>query len=196
MTIYSNRNLNCEERTFDFGTIYQIKMGEEGRGRRLMALTVPKGIDIAAGENPGLSMAFTKSGKPRIIRNDKDTDLYMLISTDGGYTRRGNGYACQLGSEGGVFETLATGNGADGDAGRIGSWRCYFVKAPKNGILLVHPSGGCDPYYLLVKDNKVIRIDCENVCEAFDQLDMEIPFTYDREHPARFVGQEWDDLTI
>jgi hypothetical protein len=188
--LYSNRNLTCEERQFDFGTIYQVKMGEEGRGRKLMALTVPKGTDIEKGMNQSLSMAYTKTGKPRIVKIE-DPDLYLLISTDGGYTRRGNGYAKVLVSQAESFQVLANGNGADGAAGRIGSWECYFIKAPKNGTVLVQPSGGQDHYFLQMIESKVYRIECEQVCEAFEAFDIPIPFEYDPNHPSNINREEW-----
>ena len=92
------------------------------------------------------------------------------------------------------FQVLATGNGADGDAGRIGTWDCYFIKSPKNGTILVQPSGGCDHYFLQIVDGKVYRIECANVCEAFDNLDMQIPFTYNPDNPGSINREEWECL--
>ena len=69
------------------------------------------------GMNPDFTIGTTKSGKPRINKNADDT-LYMMLSAEGGYTRRGNGTIKVLTSQKEKFEVMARGNRADGDAGK------------------------------------------------------------------------------
>ena len=88
--LYSNRNLESEVRQFDWGTIFQVALGEHGRGRKLLTLTCPEDTEIKSGINEEYSIGSTKSGKPRIVKK-KDNELYMILSSEGGYTRRGDG---------------------------------------------------------------------------------------------------------
>ena len=113
--LYSNKRVGATERTMEFGTIYQIVVGESGRGRRFMALTCPKDTTIESGMNPNYTIGTTKSGKPRLNKK-ADNTLYMMLSAEGGYTRRGNGTIKVLSSQKDEFEVMARGNGADGDA--------------------------------------------------------------------------------
>ena len=118
--LYSNQKIEAVERTMDFGTIYQVGMGEVGRGRKFMALTCPKDTIVQKGMNNDLTIGQTKTGKPRII-SKKDDTLYMMLSSEGGYTRRGDGTIRVLKNEREKFEVLARGNGADGDEQAVGN---------------------------------------------------------------------------
>ena len=71
--LYSNKKMEATERNMDFGTIYQVGMGEVGRGRKFMALTCPKGTVLKEGMNPDFTIGTTKSGKPRINKRDDNT---------------------------------------------------------------------------------------------------------------------------
>ena len=155
--LYSNVKVASEERTFDFGTIHQIALGEIGRGRKLMAITCPAETVVEKGMNEHLSVGKTKSGKAR-INSIKDDELYLLLSSQGGYTRRGDGSIWVPSDEHEKYETLAVGWGADGLAGRIGTWDVVLLKAPKEGIVRVRTSGGgygTPSDYYVIKDGKV-----------------------------------------
>lgn len=130
--IYSNKNITSEKRQFDWGEINQIALGETGRGRRMLALTCPPETGLRVGMNIGLSIGQTKSGKPKIIKSNEG--LYLLLSSQGGYTRRVNGRIWHSSND---FELLADGNGADGDAGRIGHWDVVLLKCKNTQISCV-----------------------------------------------------------
>ena len=76
---------------------------------------IPKDTTIKSGMNPDYTIGTTKSGKPRLNKK-ADNTLYMMLSAEGGYTRRGNGTINVLSSQKDKFEVIARGNGADGDA--------------------------------------------------------------------------------
>lgn len=126
---YENE-LKAIDKEMEWGKLHVIELGESGRGRRLISLPCPNELEkLKVGEHPELSIGVTKTGRPRINTSRKgETYDYAIISTEGGYTRRGDGYV--FGWANGEVETLASGNGADGDAGRIGSWNVHVFKIP------------------------------------------------------------------
>lgn len=176
--LYSNISVMAEERVFDFGTIYQVCLGEKGRNRQLLALTCPPETEIKKGINAGLTIGLTKSGKPRLFSNE-DKQLYMLLSSQGGYTRRGNGSIQLLQSATGEdYKILARGRGADGDAGRIGHWDVVLLKAPSEGIVRVRTGGagyGTPSDLFVIHDNQVYHCHPDSLQDCCDQLDIELP---------------------
>lgn len=195
--LYSNQTLNTVERNMEFGTIYQVGMGELGRGRKLMALTCPKGTTIVKGMNADLTIGTTKSGRPRINKKADDT-LYMMLSAQGGYTRRGCGSIKVLASQKDQFDILARGRGADGMAGRIGYWDCLLIKAPSsNAIVRVRTSGGgygtpSDLY--VIHDSSVyhcILSDLEECCEV---LGLQVPCEIVNKEDGFYFGNDWINL--
>lgn len=195
--LYSNVMKSAQERKLDFGAIYQIALGETGRDRKLMALTCPEGCEIKAGANPGYTVGSTRSGKPRIVTGN-DTDLYLLLSAEGGYTRRGNGTVQVLAAHKDEFTVLARGNGADGDAGRIGFWDCVLLKAPRNGIVRVRTSGagyGTPSDLYVILDGSVYHCtvdDIESLCESIG-IEPPCQLNY-KDGSLHLVSDEWTVL--
>lgn len=178
--LYSNRNLESEARQFDWGTIFQVALGEHGRGRRLLTLTCPEDTEIKSGINEEYSIGSTKSGKPRIVKK-KDNELYMILSSEGGYTRRGDGTIKVLVKDSKNIEVLARGNGADGLAGRIGTWDCVLIHLEGNleTVVQVRTSGagyGTPVDLYVVKENKVYHCTIETIEDCCEAIDMELPF--------------------
>lgn len=189
--IYADRELKCTDRDMDFGTIHQITMGEHGRGRRLMALTCPDGTALKKGENDDFVIGMTKSGKPRINEGRGDS-LYMLLSSKGGYTRRGDGTIQVPAGKEDEYALLMTGNGADGAAGRIGTWDCALIKAPENGIIRVRSSGagyGTPSDLYLINEGKVYHCEPQELEDLCDSLDIDMPCTVDKE--GNLFSREW-----
>ena len=115
--LYINETVEVTTREFKFGTVEGISLGEHGRGRQQIFLPTPQRLEGAVGGlRTDLTIGLTKAGKPRINRN-KDKDMYLALSSERGYTRRGNG--------------------ADGDAGRIGYWDVVLVKANEGDVFRV-----------------------------------------------------------
>lgn len=144
--LYLNKDFAVLEKKYDWGTLKFIELGEEGRGRKLIRLAVPmkfkEGDIIRKGLHEELTIGKTRAGKPRIIqtKDHYDNDKYAIIDTHGGYTRRHSGYFKIL-DKYPETEILAQANGADGDAGRIGSWDVVVVKLKDNTCAKVDYSG-------------------------------------------------------
>lgn len=144
--IYSNVKIASEEREFSFGKMTVIALGEKGRGRREIVLPCPKDTVLKEGLNEGLTIGFSKSGKPKIV-SGYDSELYYVLSSYGGYTRRGNGtiYIIREGEKHSIDamdDCLEYGNGADGDAGRIGDWQVIVMKPRATDVISLKYSGG------------------------------------------------------
>lgn len=196
--IYSNVTRKPNKREFEWGTIFQIAVGEEGRGRKLLALTCSELTMINKGENPDYTIGLTRTGRPRIDKNQSD-ELFFLLSSQGGYTRRGNGTIQVLKSQKENFEVLARGNGADGDAGRIGYWDCvlFKVKDPKkNTIIRVRSSGrgyGTPSDLIVLNDGKLYSCTTETLHELCDTLDIDMPCkVYIGEAFYQLEDDEWE----
>lgn len=195
--LYSNKKMEATERTMEFGTIYQIGMGESGRGRKFMALTCPKDTTIQCGMNTDYTIGTTKSGKPRLNKKS-DNILYMMLSAEGGYTRRGDGTIKVLESQKDKFKVLARGKGADGAAGRIGFWDCLLLKAPDtDAIVRVRTSGagyGTPSDLYVIHEGAVYHCylaDLEECCEA---LGIEVPCEVVNGKDGIQFGNDWIDL--
>ena len=195
--LYSNKKLEETERKMEFGTIYQVGMGEVGRGRKFMALTCPKGTVIKYGMNSDFSVGTTKSGKPRINKKADDT-LYMMLSAEGGYTRRGNGTIKVLTSQKEKFKVMARGNGADGDAGRIGFWDCLLLKAPNtNAIVRVRTSGsgyGTPSDLYLIHESNVYHCHLDELEECCEALGIDVPCKLENSDNGLQFGNDWITL--
>ena len=181
--LYANRNFKTSERSFDFGKRHQLALGEEGRGRKLVPLTCPSEISIPAFTLvKELTIGKTQSGRPRIIKAGRnDCTLFMLIDSYVNYSRRGCGYVMVLNSQVDDFDVIARGNGADGDAGRIGSWVCPITKCPANGIVRIKYSGsgyGIPSDLLIIKDNSVYKCQLKNLDDCCDSLGIDLAAEY------------------
>ena len=193
--LYANKKLHSEERIMDFGTIYQVGMGESGRGRRFMALTCPKDTIVENGMNKNLSIGLTKSGRPR-INAKTDTDLYMMLSSAGGYTRRGNGTIQILATQQELFEILARGNGADGDAGRIGTWDCMLLKVKDpnaTAVVKVRTSGagyGTPSDLYIIHNTAVYHCTIDDVEDCCEALGIDVPFNLESKDGELFFREE------
>lgn len=166
--IYSNVDVCAEERKLDFGTLYQVAVGSFGRGRKPVVLTAPQGCTLRNGANPNFTIGVTKSGKPRIVATTGDDSLYLLVDSYGGYSRRGCGYVHLLSNA----EAVVVGNGADGDAGRIGQWDIILVKftAPV-GVVRMLPSGGRADYtYFIAHGGNIFRVEAADMDAFLDTL--------------------------
>ena len=128
-----------------------LLLGEEGRGR--MRIEVP-----VIGDSPSkittTGVADLGKGLVGLVHADKiePNAVLLRVNTDGGYTRRGDG----------TFEVwkgtpavLTKGYGADGDAGRIGSWDDALIVLREGDALYARPSGGGQGYALFVLGGKL-----------------------------------------
>lgn len=179
-----------------FGTIEGISLGEHGRGRQQIFLPVPHGLEgPIGGLRPYLTIGLTKSGKPRINRG-KDKDIYLALSTERGYTRRGNGVVkTPVGQE---VELITRGNGADGDAGRIGYWDVVLVKANEGDVFRVTWGGsgyGYEPTFYVIHNGQVLEADQQEVEDLYESVGLEMPFSLTFEERRMVVDlKEWKTI--
>ena len=200
--LYSNVDNKTKELTIND---YVIQLGEEGRGRKMLTLPAPAKTQIDKGENAGMTIGTTRSGRPRIIAG-KDNALYLLLSAEGGYTRRGNGTIEVLKGHEQDVTVLARGNGADGAAGNVGYWDCMLLKVnvPNTEIIVRTSGGGYGiPSDLLrfrgllyvIRNGKVEAVLGRDPWQWYDAVDEEMPFTYGAtEENYGYNKEEWHIL--
>lgn len=192
--MYLNQKHVVVEKTMKFGNVAGISVGEFGRGRREVFLPTPKGVEDALnGLREDLTIGLSKSGRPRIDRKE-DGELYLILSSERGYTRRGDGYIRVPKDQ--KVEIVARGNGADGDAGRIGTWDAVIFKAHSGDIFRVTWGGygyGYSSTFYVVADGKVFVADQPEVEDLYESLGIEVPFTlkYNEEDGLVIVTDEW-----
>lgn len=195
--LFINRSVSVEGREFKFGTVNGISLGEHGRGRQQIFLPTPKELEGAIGElRTDLTVGLTKAGKPRINRAAKDKDIYLILSSERGYTRRGNGIIKTPVSQ--TVELIARGNGADGDAGRIGYWDVILVKAKEGDVFRVTWGGsgyGYEPTFYVVHNDKVLEADQQEVEDLYESLGLEMPFKLSFEERRMVIDlDEWKTI--
>lgn len=144
--LYTNRNLKIVEKEMKFGKLKCVVLGEEGRGRCCEILPVPQyfkvGEWIDIGIHEDLTIGTTKSGRYRINKAKDNDNMYLILSTKDGYTRRGNGSISLM--EYDNTEEIVEAWGADGDAGRIGQYPVSVIRVPMDGktrVIKTTPSG-------------------------------------------------------
>lgn len=176
--LYLNKAVDVVTREFKFGAVNGIALGEHGRGRQQIFLPTPQGLEGAiGGSRSDLTIGLSKAGKPRINRG-KDKDMYLVLSSERGYTRRGNGVIKAPVSQ--AVERIARGYGADGDAGRIGYWDVVLVKAKEGDVFRVTWGGsgyGYEPTFYVVHNDQVFEADQQEIEELYESLSLEMPFS-------------------
>jgi hypothetical protein len=137
------------------------------------------------------------NGFPVIVEKPDDT-LFMLFNTCAGYTRRGNGYLKIREADRSKVEVVARGNGADGAAGRIGSWDELLVKVLDPTVVFnEHKSGGhCGPTIYIVRGNEVMESGEWDIPLMFIDIGEEVPFTIentvaDGDATVQLDADEW-----
>lgn len=194
--LFMNKTVEVESREFKFGTVAGVALGEHGRGRQQVFLPTPKGLEGAIGGlRSDLTIGLTKAGRPR-INHGKDKDMYLALSSERGYTRRGNGVVKV--PVGQAVELIARGNGADGDAGRIGYWDVVLVKAKEGDVFRVTWGGsgyGYEPTFYVVHNGQVFEADQQEVEDLYESIGLEMPFNLTFEERRMVVNlHEWKTI--
>ena len=170
-----------------------ISVGERGRGRHEVRLATPKGLEgNLCGLYEDLTIGTSKSGRPR-INPSNDKELYLILSSQRGYTRRGSGFVTAPRAQ--EVEVIARGNGADGDAGRIGTWDAVIVKVKDNDVFRIIWGGsgyGYEPTFYVVSDGQVYTANQPEIEDLYESLGMEIPFSLSFENDRLVINKdEW-----
>ncbi len=128
-----------------------IFLGEEGRGRRYEKIALDRrnpaeivdGVVLEA--NPKKITLPTRDGKPEKVfyvlerQNSVSESVLVRVNTQWCYTRNSQGtWETVSGSP----ETLISGYGAHGDAGRIGNWNDGLIVMRPGETLKISPEGG------------------------------------------------------
>ena len=192
--LFLNTTVEVIAREFKFGIVEGISLGEHGRGRQQIFLPTPQGLEGAVGGlRTDLTIGLSKAGKPR-INHGKDRDMYLALSTERGYTRRGNGVVKT--PVGQTVELIARGNGAD--AGRIGYWDVILVKANEGDVFRVTWGGsgyGYEPTFYVVHNGQVFEADQQEVEDLYESLDLDMPFSLTFEERRMVVDlEEWKTI--
>ena len=191
--IYTNIELKVVARQMSFGEVAGVAIGEFGRGRREVFLPTPAGVESFKGLCLDLTIGTSKTGRPR-INKAKDNELYLILSSGRSYTRRGDGIIRTL--KDAQVELVAKANGADGAAGRIGTWDAVIVKAHDGDVFRVTWGGngyGYEPTYYVVSQGKVFEAEQHEVEDLYEKLGLEMPFTlrYDEDGDLIIDSSDW-----
>lgn len=194
--LFINKQTEVVTREFKFGTVNGISLGEHGRGRQQIFPPTPKELEGSiGGMRSDLTIGLSKSGKPR-INYGKDKDMYLALSSERGYTRRGNGVVKVPAGQ--TVELIARGNGADGDAGRIGYWDVVLVKAREGNVFRVTWGGsgyGYEPTFYVVHNGQVLESDQQEVEDLYESVGLEMPFSLTFEERRMVVDlKEWKTI--
>jgi len=160
-----------------FGELQCVVIGEKGRGRQ--EVLIPSPVNLTAGINKDVTIKLSKTGKPKIVK-EKNKKLFLVLETKLGYTRRGNGFVQTTDPQ--KLEVLASGNSADGDAGRIGSAMAYVIEVKAGDLFFGVKMGGGNPTRLYHIDHEFVVRDLGSYDS--DELDITIEH-YGLELPAK-----------
>jgi len=184
--IFTNFSIESYEKEMSFGKLWGFHIGEYGRGRKEVFIPTPGYIELKKGINSAFSIGQTKTGKCRI--NSGNSADFFILSSQGGYTRRGNGTIKKLKTN--PFKELDYAYGADGAAGRIGSWYVVIGEFPITETWIRIKISGGNPSDLVHWDgSKVIYIKNDEINHYIDMNNLEIPFKLGN---SRFDNSEWD----
>ena len=191
--LFLNKSTEVSAREFKFGVVNGIALGEHGRGRQQIFLPTPKDLEGSIGGlRSDLTIGLSKAGKPRINR-EKDKDIYLALSSERGYTRRGNGVVKVPASQ--TVELIARGNGADGDAGRIGYWDVVVVKTNEGDVFRVTWGGsgyGYEPTFYMVHNGQVFEADQQEVEDLYESIGLKMPVSLTFEERRMVINlEEW-----
>ena len=152
--LYSNLPLYSAPVECDFGTLNAIILGEgDEYGCNRVFMVCPSPTKVHRGMNRYLTIALSFNHNPKVIKK-KDDDLYMILSSKGGSTSKGNGGILVLENQHNQFEVLARAHGGDikfipcecedsVNGYLAGHWEHLTLKVPTDdAIIQVRTSGG------------------------------------------------------
>jgi len=154
-------NLSPIKRQMSFGELTVIVLGERGRGRYETLVPFDESIE----QNDYVMPAQTKTGKTKIVRGKDSKGWIARISCEGCYTRGTTGQAYVHTKDSHKIKVLASGNGAEGDAGRLCWWADYLLEIEDNTLIKVKPHGGSKTpaFYLYFSESEGFKIQEEEI---------------------------------
>lgn len=173
-------NVRPEKRTFDWGEMDVVVLGEKGRARREVLVPFHAEPDLGAAYEIG----STRTGAPKIVSGQPGYGWIALLSSAGVYTRGtyGDVYVGVEVEEDGIeimpdVDIIAHGWGRYGQAGRVGGWEDYLVIVPGDVVFYVVPVGGWkrEDYYLVFTVDEVFKVMKSEVEVFIDGTGIELP---------------------
>ena len=140
-----------------------LVLGERGRGRWEEVITLDRRSPPVVKDGRVLDCEArtvalpARDGRPsrkfvvlEAAENPSSLGAIVRVSTEWVYTRGSLGHVRVLHGD---VQIVARGNGAHGDAGRVGSWEDVLIVVPPGGEVLIRPEGGykTTPYRLWVE---------------------------------------------
>jgi hypothetical protein len=162
------------EEEFPWGVMQIVMLGEKGRGRIYTIVPFHAQYDPKAED---YEISKTKSGKPKIVRTGTPTEGYIAkISTLGDYVRGAHGELRLLKTNAPNVKIIASGLGAWGDAGRLGSWPEYLltISPPFPVVFYVIPTR-LKNYYLVFATNATYKVYREQLASFEETTGIVIP---------------------
>lgn len=194
--LFTNSPMKVIEKKMSFGTVTGTTIGESGRGRHEVFLPTPKDLKegITKGLNYGLTIGASKTGRPRVNRCSANSEeIFLILSSERDYTRKGSGRI--EAPEHQSTEIIARGNGADGDAGRIGTWDVLILKAHDGDVFRVVWSGyeyGYEDTFYVVLNNTVYAVEESALDVLCENLEINTPFAFHfKDSRVQLVADEW-----
>ena len=163
-----------QEREMSFGKLTILALGERGRGR--YESIIPFASTIS--ENDFVDIAPTKSGKTKIIPSSKKENWLAVLDAEGCYTRNTLGDIYVPENQKNNVKIIAKGNGAYGDAGRIGDWYAYLTFIKDGTFIWVRPSGGShkrERYWIYFDHEKAFQLSEEELPIFCDTNNLDLP---------------------
>ena len=137
---WSNQKLKVNEKQLDWGTLRTVMIGQWGRGRKPVNITLPSDIgEIPAKEMLPYSIGLSKTYRPKLI-NSNGMSTWLAIDTLGAYGRGVTGHIQYLKSQANQIKLVAFGWGAFGDAGRLGYAPAALLEVKPNTIIRFKPT--------------------------------------------------------
>lgn len=162
-------NLKPEMRTLSFGELMVIALGERGRNR--YETLIPYQDDLS--ETDSAIAVPTRTGRRRIVRGHGNEGWLARIKTDGVYRRGSHGCVYVHRDDALKVKVLATGQGAYGEAGRLGTWYDYLLELEDFVLLKVQYFGGYINY-MYFTPARVFVIEQEEIYIFLEDKDYEL----------------------
>lgn len=187
MAIFTNKAFSVENIETSFATIKGIRIGESGRARSekiiFISKEMPKNFTGLNGYYQNISVRKTLNGNWELIPWDTG-DLYMILDTNGGYTRGCSGRIIELvdpdnPTNESRIEVLEVAYGAYGDAGGIGSYDELLIRAYPEAIIKIKYTTGnrydTNEILFVEADGNVIRVPIRLLPVYFDSISRIMP---------------------
>lgn len=183
-----------------FNKFWAIIVGEEGRGRKIGYVPLSRELQMIldAGETPkpeDLTVIKTKKGGWLVIEQPGNSDLILCTNWYGGFRGHAESNVQELEKEN-KLEILATGNIADGIAGRMAKSRQYIIKIKEDADIYLARTGRTygsgNAFLYKIRNNELEKIKLRRVYQRKGNIG-DINVYGDSHERLRLIAQIEDD---